>query len=101
MSESAVMALTRNIKGSQLNASCSDFIIIIRLSMTLQRGNAVSVHNTMVTEKIAVATIILYVEPSFPACGFVLVGLKIIIIIIIMGRCPLDVAPIFFVTLGL
>ena len=61
MSESAVMALTRNIKGSQLNASCSDFIIIIRLSMTLQRGNAVSVHNTMVTEKIAVATIILYV----------------------------------------
>jgi len=42
--------------------------------MAPQRGNAVSFHNTMVTEKIAVATIILYVYPSFPACGFVLVG---------------------------
>jgi len=31
------------------------------LSMALQRGNAVSFHNTMVTELIAVATIILYV----------------------------------------
>ena len=29
--------------------------------MALQRGNAVSFHNTMVTEQIAVATIILYV----------------------------------------
>jgi len=45
-----------------------------RLSMALQTGNAVSLHNTMVTEKIAVATIILYVMPSFSACGFVLVG---------------------------
>jgi len=45
-----------------------------RLSMALQRGNAVSLHNTMVTEKIAIATIILYVMPSFSACGFVLVG---------------------------
>jgi len=35
----------------------------------------------MVTEKIAVATIILYVQPSFSACGFVLVALKIIITI--------------------
>jgi len=32
-----------------------------RLSMAPQRGNAVSFHNTMVTEQIAVATIILYV----------------------------------------
>ena len=31
------------------------------LSMALQRGNAVSFHNNMVTEQIAVATIILYV----------------------------------------
>ena len=30
-----------------------------RLSVALQRGNAVSSHNTMVTEKIAAATIIL------------------------------------------
>jgi len=29
--------------------------------MALQRGNAVSFHNTMVTELIAIATIILYV----------------------------------------
>jgi len=32
-----------------------------RLFMAPQRGNAVSFHNTMVTEQIAVATIILYV----------------------------------------
>jgi len=44
--------------------------------MALQRGNATSFHNTMITEQIAVATIILYVEPNFSACGFVLVGLK-------------------------
>jgi len=47
-----------------------------RLSMAIQRGNAVSFHNTMVTEQIAVATIILYVSPNFPACGFLLVGFK-------------------------
>ena len=45
-----------------------------RLSMALQRANAVSLHNAMVAEKIAVATIILYVMPSFSACGCVLVG---------------------------
>ena len=32
-----------------------------RLSMALQRGNAVSFHNTIVTEQIAVTAIILYV----------------------------------------
>jgi len=34
-------------------------IIIIHLSKALQRGNAVYFHNTMVTEKTAIATIIL------------------------------------------
>jgi len=48
-----------------------------RLSMALQRGNAFSFHNTMVTKQIAVATIIiLYVLPRFTDCGFVLVGLR-------------------------
>ena len=32
-----------------------------RFATALQRGNAVSFHNTMVTEQLAVATIILYV----------------------------------------
>ena len=32
-----------------------------RLSMAQQKGNAVSFHNIMVTEQIAIATIILYV----------------------------------------
>ena len=40
--------------------------------------------NTKVTEKIAVATIILYVEPSFPAYGFVLVGQKILMMTIVI-----------------
>jgi len=65
-----------------------------RLSMAIQRGNAVSFHNTMVTEQIAVATIILYVSPNFPACGW---ALKIIIpvIIIIIKIC---IAPYKVVT---
>jgi len=41
------------------------------VTVTLE-GNMVSFHNTIVTD----ATIILYVYPSFPACGFVLVGFK-------------------------
>jgi len=44
--------------------------------MALQRGNAFSFHNTMVTTQIAVATIILYVLSRFTDCGFVLVGLR-------------------------
>jgi len=40
--------------------------------------------NTKVTEKIAVATIILYVEPSFPDYGFVLVGQKILMMTIVI-----------------
>jgi len=41
------------------------------------KNKETSFHNTTVTEYTAVATITLYVQPSLPVCGFVLVGLKI------------------------
>ena len=48
-------------------------IILIKIIIKRKCGFFPQHHGHRV---IAVATIILYVQPSFPACGFVLVGLK-------------------------